>query len=62
MHDGKIDIFEKEIVIDVRFFAVDADGNRINEFELDWSEPVGFNAKIDVFCNEYHYLFAFLFF
>lgn len=44
--DGTIDVYNKEIIIDIRIVPVDENGIRIQEFEDSWSESDGISGNI----------------
>ncbi len=53
--DGTNDVFEKEIIIDVRIIPVDANGKRIKEFSPNWADCNGIsgNLKADLDDQEF---------
>lgn len=56
--DGTIDVFDKEIIIDVRIISVDASENRIKEFEQNWSDCDGISGNIKTDADDFEF-FAF---
>ena len=56
--DGTVDIFDKEIIIDVRIIATNGDGKQKKEFEPNWSDSDGISGNIKTDANDFEF-FAF---
>lgn len=56
--DGTDDIFDKEIIIDVRIIATNGDGKRKKEFEPNWSDSDGISGNIKTDADDFEF-FAF---
>lgn len=56
--DGILDVYQKEVIIDIRIIPVDSNGIRINDFEHDWAESDGISGNIK-FDNDNNAFFAF---
>ena len=56
--DGTIDVYAKEIIIDIRIIAVDENGSRKKEFDGVWGETDGVSGNIK-YDNDDHAFFAF---
>lgn len=54
--DASDDVYEKEIIIDIRIIAVDENGERKQDFESDWAEADGISGNIKTDEADYQFL------
>ncbi len=54
--DDTVDVYQKEIIIDIRIIAVDDNGKRTQDFHEDWRESDGFSGNIKPDTADYQFL------
>jgi putative ATP-dependent endonuclease of OLD family len=54
--DDTVDVYQKEIIIDIRIIAVDDNGKRTQDFHEDWRESDGFSGNIKPDAADYQFL------
>ncbi|CAM3778084.1 putative ATP-dependent endonuclease of the OLD family [Flavobacterium branchiophilum] len=54
--DGTLDVYKKEIIIDIRIIAVDDTGIRIQDFDENWAESDRISGNIKTDAADYQFL------